>query len=173
MRKTTMALVTTSAGLAVIIGAKAESAGAPKPALTASAKQPGASSHGGGAPANSTTGSSGTPSSGSSTGGAGGQPSSSPKTVAVSGSFTGSVVDTRYGPMQVQAVLSAGKLTDVTVLQQTTGGHSSQIDSYALPQLKSEAIKAQNANIDAVSGATYTSAGYAQSLQAALDAAHR
>jgi uncharacterized protein with FMN-binding domain len=170
MRKTTMALLGTSAGLALIIGVKAESAGAPKSALSASSKLPGASSHTGGAFTNSTAPTGGAPSSGT---GTGGPSSSSPATVAVSGQFTGSVVDTSYGPMQVQAVLSAGRLTDVTVLQQTTGGHSSQIDSYALPQLKAEALKAQSANIDAVSGATYTSAGYAQSLQAALDAAHR
>ncbi|MEY9931601.1 uncharacterized protein with FMN-binding domain [Catenulispora sp. GP43] len=168
MRKTTMALLGTSAGLALLIGVKAESAGAPKSALSASSKLPGASSQTGGASTNSTAPTGGAPS-----GGTGGQSSGSPNTVAVSGRFTGSVVDTRYGPMQVQAVLRAGKLTDVTVLQQTTGGHSSQIDSYALPQLKAEALKAQSANIDAVSGATYTSGGYAQSLQAALDAAHR
>lgn len=163
MRKTTMALLGTSAGLAMLIGAKAESAGAPKHALASASSAPSASSQTGG----------GASSSGAPPSGASGQPSGSHTAVAVSGRFTGSVVDTRYGPMQVQAVLSAGRLTDVTVLQQTTGGHSSQIDSYALPQLKAEALKAQNANIDAVSGATYTSGGYAQSLQAALDAAHR
>jgi uncharacterized protein with FMN-binding domain len=157
MRKTTMALLTTSAGLALLIGAKAESAGAPKPALAATSRLPGAPS-----PAGDTPTKSAAPA-------AGGAPG--PTTTTVSGRFAGSVVDTPYGPVQVQAVLSGGKLTDVTVLQQTSGGHSSQIDSYALPQLKSEALKAQSANIDVVSGATFTSGGYAQSLQAALDAA--
>ncbi|MEY9947628.1 FMN-binding protein [Kitasatospora sp. GAS1066B] len=159
MRKTTMALLSTSAGLALLIGAKAASAGAPKPALAATSRLPGAPSSAGHAPTQSAAPASG--------------PSSGPTTAAAGGRFAGSVVDTPYGPVQVQAVLSGGRLTDVTVLQQTSGGHSSQIDSYALPQLKSEALKAQSANIDAVSGATYTSDGYAQSLQAALDAAHR
>jgi uncharacterized protein with FMN-binding domain len=75
--------------------------------------------------------------------------------------------------MQVLAVLDHGKLTDVTVLQQTSGGRSTQIDSYALPLLKTEALRAQSARIDVVSGATYTSSGYARSLQAALDTARR
>ena len=88
-----------------------------------------------------------------------------------SGSWTGSAVPTRYGTMQVQVVLKAGKLTGVVVLQQTSGGRSSEIDSYALPVLTAEALKAQGADIDVVSGATYTSDGYAQSLQAALDTA--
>jgi uncharacterized protein with FMN-binding domain len=168
MRKTTMALVGTSAGLAALIGAKAESAGAPKHALPASSQMPASSQTSAASPQPSSATSGSAPSSG-----AGSHPSAPHTTVAAGGRFTGSVVDTPYGPMQVQAVLSAGRLTDVTVLQHTTGGHSSQIDAYALPQLKAEALTAQSANIDAVSGATYTSGGYAQSLQAALDAAHR
>jgi uncharacterized protein with FMN-binding domain len=71
-------------------------------------------------------------------------------------------------------VISGGRLTDVVVLQQTdVGQRSTQIDSYAVPVLKAEALSAQSADIDVVSGATYTSAGYASSLQAALDAAGR
>ncbi|MGO4753756.1 FMN-binding protein, partial [Streptomyces sp. 2MCAF27] len=50
-------------------------------------------------------------------------------------------------------------------------GRSQQIASYAVPQLTSETLSAQNAQIDAVSGATYTSEGYVQSLQSALDKA--
>ncbi|MHA6764107.1 FMN-binding protein [Streptacidiphilus sp. PAMC 29251] len=83
------------------------------------------------------------------------------------------MVDTRYGPVQVQAVLTGGKLTEVVVLQETDGGRSRAIDSYALPVLRTEALAAQGANIDVVSGATYTSIGYARSLQAALDKAGR
>ncbi|MDH6132261.1 uncharacterized protein with FMN-binding domain [Kitasatospora sp. MAA4] len=158
MRKTTMALLATSAGLALVIGAKVESASSPHSALVATSGPPGAQSPAGGST------NPGAPTAAAPSGSAG---------ASASGRFTGSVVDTRYGPVQVQAVLTGGKITDVTVLQQTTGGHSSQIDSYALPQLKSEALAAQSANIDVVSGATYTSNGYAQSLQAALDAAHR
>jgi uncharacterized protein with FMN-binding domain len=85
---------------------------------------------------------------------------------------TGAVASTQYGPMQVQLTLTGTKITKVTVLQQTNlGATSGQIDSTAIPQLTSETLAAQSAHIDAVSGATYTSSGYIQSLQSALDKA--
>jgi uncharacterized protein with FMN-binding domain len=88
------------------------------------------------------------------------------------GTFTGSTVDTPYGPVQVSAVLSGGKLTGVNVLQvPDSGRYEDQIVADALPMLKSEALSAQSANIDIVSGATFTSQGYAQSLQSALNQA--
>lgn len=89
-------------------------------------------------------------------------------------SVTGPAVDTPYGTVQVRAVLQSGKLVDVVPLRLTdVGGRSREIDAYAVPQLHREALAAQSANIDAVSGASYTSAGYQQSLQGALDAARR
>jgi uncharacterized protein with FMN-binding domain len=85
---------------------------------------------------------------------------------------TGAVANTQYGPMQVQVTLVGQRITKVTVLQQTNvGARSEQIDSTATPQLTSETLAAQSARIDAVSGASYTSAGYIQSLQSALDKA--
>jgi len=85
----------------------------------------------------------------------------------------GSVVDTVWGPVQVQVHISGRKITDVTTLIYPTGtGRDQEINSYALPILRREALAAQSANVDGVSGATYTSDGYRQSLQAALDAAH-
>jgi hypothetical protein len=85
----------------------------------------------------------------------------------------GTVIRTRYGPMQVQVHISNGKITDVVPLQLTSGdSRDEEINSYAVPRLRGEALAAQSANIDVVSGATYTSEGYRQSLQAALDAAH-
>ena len=84
--------------------------------------------------------------------------------------FTGSVASTAYGPMQVQVTVAGGKITNVATLQQTdAGSYSSQIDSSAIPQLNHEALVAQSAKIHAVSGASYTSQGYIQSLQSALD----
>ena len=83
----------------------------------------------------------------------------------------GPVVPTRYGDIQVEVVVASGKLTDVVALQLPTGRRSGQISSYAEPILHQEALKAQNANIDLVSGATYTSDAYSQSLQAALNQA--
>ena len=83
----------------------------------------------------------------------------------------GPVVDTRFGPVQVEIVVAAGQIADVVALQLPTGRRSGQISTYAGPILREEALQAQSANIDTVSGATYTSDAYAQSLQAALDKA--
>ena len=86
--------------------------------------------------------------------------------------LTGTVANTQHGPMQVQVVLTGKQITKVNVLQRTDDGQESvQIDSFAIPKLTSETLTAQSARIDAVSGATYTSAGYIQSLQSALDKA--
>ena len=85
---------------------------------------------------------------------------------------TGDVVNGPYGPSQVAITLSGNKITKVTVLQHTDdGSNSQQIDGNALPKLTSETLAAQSAKIDAVSGASYTSAGYIKSLQSALDKA--
>jgi len=91
---------------------------------------------------------------------------------ATTRTVTGAVANTQYGPMQVQLTLVGQRITKVTVVQQTNvGARSEQIDSAAIPQLTSETLTAQSARIDAVSGASYTSAGYIQSLQSALDKA--
>jgi uncharacterized protein with FMN-binding domain len=89
-----------------------------------------------------------------------------------SGTFTGAVVQEPYGLVQVQITLSAGKITDVTAVQLPTHGRSGFISQSAAPILQGEAISAQSASIDLVSGATYTSEAYAQSLQSAIDQAH-
>ena len=85
---------------------------------------------------------------------------------------TGDTVQTRWGPVQVRVTIKNGKITDVTAVQYPQDNPRDQeINSYALPQLRSEALSAQSASIDTVSGATYTSQGYQQSLQSALDSA--
>jgi uncharacterized protein with FMN-binding domain len=85
---------------------------------------------------------------------------------------TGNVVSGPYGPSQVAVTLSGNKITKVTVLRHTDDGANSQaIDGNALPRLTAETLAAQSAKIDAVSGASYTSAGYIKSLQSALDKA--
>jgi uncharacterized protein with FMN-binding domain len=87
-------------------------------------------------------------------------------------SYTGTVASTRWGPVQVQIAVSAGKITGVTVLQQPNGNHKdTEINDYALPILVQDTLRGQSADIDMVSGATVTSDGYLQSLQAALDEA--
>lgn len=89
------------------------------------------------------------------------------------GSFTGSDISTPYGDVQVKAVVSGGRLTKVQALQLPNDrSRSVEISQYAEPILRQEAIQAQSANIDAVSGATYTSEAYSQSLANALQKAH-
>lgn len=88
------------------------------------------------------------------------------------GTYTGNSEDTLYGTVQVAAVISGGKITDIQFLQMPgPEGNSRQITSFSEPILKQETIEAQAANIDFVSGATQTSEAYEQSLQAALDQA--
>ncbi|MFJ9031821.1 FMN-binding protein [Streptomyces sp. NPDC102274] len=90
----------------------------------------------------------------------------------VSGTYTGDPVDTQYGTVQVAATVQGGKLTEVKVLQVPSGsGRDQQIAAFAVPRLTQEALAAHSAHIDAVSGASYTSQGYIQSLQSALDKA--
>ena len=84
----------------------------------------------------------------------------------------GSVANTRYGPVQVQITLQAGKLATVRAVAYPTEGRDGEINAQAIPVLDDEATTAKNAQIDTVSGATFTSQGYRESLQAALDAAH-
>ncbi|GAA2791125.1 FMN-binding protein [Kitasatospora paracochleata] len=87
-------------------------------------------------------------------------------------SITGNAVSTRYGPVQVKVTLTGTKITKIDVVQYPTRDRRDQeINSYALPVLNQEAIAAQSANVDVVSGATFTSDGYARSLQSALDKA--
>ena len=84
--------------------------------------------------------------------------------------ITGHVADTAYGPVQVQLIVKSSKIVKVAVLQQPTNTiHDIQIGEFAFPRLISETLAAQNAKIDAVSGASYTSAGYISSLQSAVD----
>lgn len=88
------------------------------------------------------------------------------------GTYTGSVADAFYGNIQVEAVISGGKITDVKFLQYPNDrGESIQVNDRAMPLLTSEAIKAQSANVDVVSGATQSSEAFAQSLSAALSQA--
>ncbi|MFJ8466033.1 FMN-binding protein [Streptomyces swartbergensis] len=85
--------------------------------------------------------------------------------------ITGSVAQTQYGPVQVRITVAGGKITKAEAVQAPKGGRSDQITSASVPRLNQAAVAAANAQIDAVSGATYTSAGYKQSLQSALDQA--
>lgn len=88
------------------------------------------------------------------------------------GTYTGLVADASYGNVQVQAIINGGKLTDIVVLQYPNDRqHSIQVANYSLPRLKQEAIAAQSADINSISGASYTSDAYIQSLGDALSQA--
>lgn len=97
----------------------------------------------------------------------------SPSNVA-SVTVAGDVVQTQYGRVQVEISVQGGEITRARALARPSGdGQTDAINSYAVPQLDQESLAAQSAQIDTVSGATFTSQGYRQSLQSALDAAHR
>lgn len=86
--------------------------------------------------------------------------------------FTGTAAQTRWGPVQVKITVKNKKITNIEVLEYPSDNPKDQeINSYALPVLNQEAISAQSAQIDSVSGATYTSGGYVSSLQSAIDQA--
>jgi hypothetical protein len=160
MRRVILAVAGTIAGLVALLSFKSHVPSAPVAATTG--------------------GSGGTSSSSSSSSSGGGQ------TEVVPGAFpqgsiaknlpagetavNGKMANTAYGPVQIQLIKRASKIVKVAVLVQPTNTlHDVQIGEFAFPKLISETLAAQNGKIDAVSGATYTSAGYIQSLQSALD----
>ncbi len=88
------------------------------------------------------------------------------------GTYTGPVVNVNWGYVQVQTTIQSGKISYVQFLQYPNERNTSvRINSFAVPQLQQEAIQAQSANVDIVTGATLTSEGFQQSLQAALNQA--
>ena len=96
-------------------------------------------------------------------------PVATPSTSA--SAFTGSAVPNRYGTVQVSITVASGKISDVQALRLPSGGKSTRINDSASPVLRTETLSTQTSTINVVSGATYTSKGYAQSLQVAIDAA--
>ncbi|GAA4793828.1 hypothetical protein GCM10023220_19950 [Streptomyces ziwulingensis] len=83
----------------------------------------------------------------------------------------GDEVRTPYGPVRVRLTVSGGRITKAETVRAPGGGRSDQVTAAAVPRLNQAVLSAQSADIDAVSGATYTSAGYRESLQSALDRA--
>ena len=147
MKRAILAIAGTISGLVLLLGFKTHPAGQAAGGVTDTS-------------AGTTTGPSPSPSVTSSAG------SSGTRTVQ------GSTIDTRWGPVQLQVALTDGKITKVTALQLPDGNQRDrEINDFAVPQLTQEALSAQSARIDAVSGATYTSDGYIRSLQSALDKA--
>ncbi|MCW2952055.1 MAG: FMN-binding protein [Conexibacter sp.] len=97
---------------------------------------------------------------------------SSASTTAATRSAVGQAIQYQYGVVQVRATVRGGQLRAVqTVVLNPDSGRSQAIDAQVEPLLRQEALQAHSANIDVVSGATYTSQAYAQSLQSAIDRA--
>ncbi|MEA2633714.1 MAG: hypothetical protein QOH92_481 [Chloroflexota bacterium] len=89
------------------------------------------------------------------------------------GTYTGQDFQNQFGDTQVKVTISGGRITNVQALQLPYDRQrSAEISQYAAPQLHDEVLQAQSAQIDSLSGATYTSDAYAQSVQSALDQAH-
>lgn len=122
--------------------------------------------------------------SGTTSGSSASSPATSPSARTVPGEFqsavglltagettvTGKVANTVYGPVQLELVVKSHKIVKVAVLEQPSNTiHDIQIGEFAFPKLISETLSTQNAKIDAVSGASYTSEGYIASLQSAVD----
>jgi uncharacterized protein with FMN-binding domain len=169
MRRVVLALGGTIAGLVMLLSFRTHMGSAAVAGVSGAGGKTGS----GGTSASGTGGSAG---SAGAAGSAGGVAAAAPASVSAGSgtgtAVTGNVIMTGYGPTQVQLTLNAGKIVRVTVLQHTDDGASSQvIDGHALPVLNSETLTAQSARINAVSGASYTSAGYIKSLQSALDKA--
>jgi uncharacterized protein with FMN-binding domain len=169
-RRAVVAIVATALGLVLLFSFKTpdslpiRAAGAP---ASLGDVAPGPSARP--SPASGSGGASSTPgSTGSATG-------STPKPTANSGTITvtGDDVPNQFGDVQVQVTFSDGKITDVKALQLPYDRRrSAEISQYVEPYLRSEALQAQSAQIDLISGATYTSDSYAHSLQSAIDKAH-
>lgn len=172
MKRAALVGAGTLAGVAAILtlnpeGTTATSAAAtPATSSSTGTSDSSSSSTSSGSSSGATSGSSGSTSSGSTSSG-----SSSSTGSGTDGTYTGDAVDVGhgYGTIQVQVTVSGGKVTDITALAVPQNDpRSAQISSYAVPQLVSQAIEAQSSSISGLSGATFTSNGFAQSLASAL-----
>ena len=92
---------------------------------------------------------------------------STPATTAINGTFTGPSVNVNYGNVQVKITVVNGRITDAVAVKAPTGKND-RYTNMAVPTLKAQTLKAQSANIQGVSGASYTSYGWFTSLQGAI-----
>lgn len=148
MRRFVVAFIATVAGLVVLLSFKSSPSRSASGTVALGAATPGTGADG-----------------------ASPQPASGTKTVEGS-SVSVSEGFRTFGSIQVRVTLDNGKITDVTAIDYPRNdGRSYEISSYSIPILRQEVLQAQGTHIDIVSGATYTSDAYAQSVQAALDKA--
>lgn len=88
-----------------------------------------------------------------------------------SATYSGSVFSTPFGPIQLEATITDGVITDINWLALPHDRHSASINNRAAPALVEEALAAQSATVDSISGASWTSEGFRYSLQSILDEA--
>ena len=158
-------LVATAVGVILLVSFRTPPSALPSAAVAPSSTSTSAS------PTATTTPSGAPPSGGTSP-----TPTATPTPAASglrSGTFTGQTYSDQYGNLQVQVVISGGRITDVKVVQSPNDNpQSAYIASVAMPLLRQEVLQAQSAQINILSGATYDSQSYAPSVQSALDLAH-
>lgn len=172
MRRAAIVIAATGAGLAAVLsfhpGSSAlhDAATTTTPSTSATSTGSGSTSAGSGSTTTPSTGATST-GSGSSSGSSG----SSTGTRTLTGTDE-AIAGGQYGDLQVKVTIDNGKIVKVDLAALNTNDpRSGEIASYAVPQLEQQTISAQSANIQGVSGATYTSQAYEASLQAALDKA--
>jgi len=161
--KSIAALALTGAGSALVLGFRTSGGDVILPVA-----------HTGGSGSSTSSNSGSTSNSGSSSGSGSGSSSSSGQSGTAKyadGTWTGTEVSEPWGPFEVQVFVSGGKITSVNVVESPGDRHSSRINNVAVPLLNESTLAKQSANVDFVSGATWTSDSYATSLQAALDKA--
>ncbi|MFE4514978.1 FMN-binding protein [Kitasatospora sp. NPDC056783] len=170
MRRAVVTSAATAAGVVLLLSLKPHEAAGPTPVIGSG---PGSGSAAGSGPAAGSAAGSGSDVSQPSAGtGASPAPSAPAAASGATRTVSGNTVNTRYGPVQVQVTLTGSRITAVDVVKYPNSERRDrEINGSALPVLNQEAISAQSARIDVVSGATYTSDGYVRSLQSALDRA--
>ncbi|VXB18579.1 FMN-binding protein [Microbacterium sp. 8M] len=177
MKKIVYGILATITGLVLLFSYRTSLEAVAPAASAATTRNTAGSTSTGSAAGSTSSGSSGSGSTGSGSTGSGSTTSGSASGTTTStglkdGTFTGQAADTRYGAVQVAITVSGGRITDVTVPQYpNTERRDEEINAQALPILIDETKSAQSAQIDMVSGATFTSDGYTQSLQSAIDQA--
>ena len=166
MKRTPIVLAATAAGLATVLGFHTQKMNSN--VLSGLSGASGAGTTPTSSPSGAGSGTSTTTAAGSST--TPGSTSTSTTTAAGTRTALGADVPYRYGELELQVTATGGRITNVQPAIDTAfDPRSSQVNSYAEPLLQSQTLQAQSANINGVSGATFTSQAYVQSLQAALD----
>jgi len=165
VRRIVISSAATISGVVLLLSLKPHSTATTSSASISTGSSQSSSTDGG-------TSASPSPSTGSASSSASASSSSGSGSSTSTQTFTGTAAQTRFGPVQVKITVKNKKITNIEVVEYPSDNPKDQeINSYALPVLNQEAISAQSAQIDSVSGATYTSDGYVSSLQSAIDQA--